>query len=117
MEKESSKMLAFLDGYINKRDPCNRLMWVYRRKAFTGLLTNFYSFTSYSHKIVLIRTLFDRKYKINNTLAKCNDVKNVLDIFKKNQYPESLISRVVHSYLESVQSSIDSKSAADTSLF
>ena len=38
-----------------------------------------------------------------------------MDIFKKNQYPESLISRVVHSYLESVQSSDDSKSAPDTS--
>ena len=38
-----------------------------------------------------------------------------MDIFKKHQYPESLISRVVHSYLDSVQSFNDSKSAADTS--
>ena len=89
---------------------------VYRKKTFTGLITNFYSFTSYSYEIGLIRTLFDRAYKSNNTLAKFNDdVKNLLDIFKKNRYPESLISRVVHSYLESVQSSNDSKSATDTS--
>ena len=116
MEKESNKMLAFLDVYINDKDPFNLLMSVYRKKTFTGLLTNFYRFTSYSYKIGLIRTLVDIAYKINNTLAKFNDdVKNLLDIFKKNQYPESLISRVVHSYLESVQSSNDSKSATDIS--
>ena len=78
-------------------------MSVYRKKTFTGLLTNFYSFTSYSYKIDLIRTLVDRAYKINNTLAKFDDdVKNLLDIFKNNQLSESLVSRVVHSYLESV---------------
>ena len=117
MDKESNKMLAFLDVYINNKDPSNLLMSVYRKKTFTGLLTNFYSFTSYSYKIGLIRTLVDRAYKINNTLAKFNDdVKNLFDIFKKNQYPESLISRVVHSYLDSVQSSNDSKSATDISI-
>ena len=109
-------MLSFLDVYINNNDPCNLFMSVYRKKTFTGLLTNFYSFTSHSYNIGLILTLVDRAYKINNTLAKFNDdVKNLLDIFKKNRYPESLISRVVHSYLESVQSSNDSKSATDTS--
>ena len=76
-------MLAFLDVYINNKVPFNRLMSVHRKKPFTGLLTNFYSFTSYSYKIGLIRTLVDRAYKINNTLAKFNDdVKSLLDIFK-----------------------------------
>ena len=89
MEKES-KMLALLDVYFNNKDPCNLLMSVYRKKNFTGLLTNFYSFTSYSYEIGLIRTLVDRAYKINNTLAKFNDdVKKLFDIFKKNQYPEA----------------------------
>ena len=116
LDKESNKMPAFLDVYNNNEDPFNLLMSVYRKKTFTGLLTNFYSFTSFSYKIGLIHTLFDRAYKINNTFAKVNDdVKNLLDIFKKNQYPESVISRVVHSYLESVQSSNDSKSATDIS--
>ena len=32
MEKESNKMLAFLDVYINNKDPCNLLMSVYRKK-------------------------------------------------------------------------------------
>ena len=42
---------------------------VYRKKTFTGLLTNYFSFTSYSYKVGLIRTLVDRAYKINNTRA------------------------------------------------
>ena len=113
MEKESNKMLAFLDVYVNNKDPCNLLMSVYRKNTFTGLLTNFDSFTSYSYKIGFIRTLVDRAYKFNNTLAKFND--DVKILFKNNQYPKSLISRVVHSYLESVQSSNVSKSANDTS--
>ena len=36
-------------------------------------------------------------------------------IFNMNQCPEGLISRVVHSYLENVHSSNNSKSASDTS--
>ena len=35
--------------------------------------------------------------------------------FKKNQYPEGLISRVFHSYLDNVHSFNNSKLATDTS--
>ena len=84
MEKESNKMLAVLDVCISNKDPCNLLASVYRKNTFTGLLTTFYSFTSYSYKIGLIRTLVDRAYRINNTLAKFNDdVKKLFDIFKR----------------------------------
>ena len=83
MEKESNKMLAFLDAYISNKDPCNLLTSVYCKNTFTGLLTNFYSFTSYSCKIGLIRTLVDRAHKINNTLAKFNDDVEKLFIYLK----------------------------------
>ena len=83
MEKESNKMLAFLDVCISNKDPCNLLMSVYRKNTLTGLLTNFYSFTSYSYKIGLIRTLVDRTYKINNTLAKFNDDVKKISIYLK----------------------------------
>ena len=73
MEKENNTMLAFLDVYISNKNPCNLLTSVYRKNTFTGFLTNFYSFTSYSYKIGLTRTLVDRAYKINDTLAKFND--------------------------------------------
>ena len=118
MEKDTNKMLAFLDVCISNKDPCTLLTSVHRKNTFTGLLTAFSSFTSYSYKIGLIRTLVDRAYRINNTLAKFNDdVKKLFDIVKKNQYPEGLITRVVHSYLDTVHSSNNSKSATDTSTY
>ena len=73
----------------------------YRKKTFTGFLTNFFSFTSFSYKIGLIRTLVDRAYKINNSLFSFNnDVKKLTHIFKRNQFPEYLINRVVKTYLD-----------------
>ena len=56
---------------------------------FTGLFTNFFSFTSFSYKVGLIRTLVDRAYKINNSLLSFNnDVKKLTHIFKKTQFPD-----------------------------
>ena len=74
---------------------------MYHKKTFTGLLTNFFSFTSFSYKVGLIRTLVDRAYKINNSLLSFNkDVKKLTHIFKKNQFPEHLINKVVSTYLD-----------------
>ena len=66
MEKEAHNKLPFLDVLVNNNDPNSLLTSVYRKKTFTGLLTNYFSFTSYSYKVGLIRTLVDRAYKINN---------------------------------------------------
>ena len=71
------------------------------RKRLTGLLTNFFSFTSFSYKVGLIRTLVDRAYKIENSILSFNsDVNKLTHIFKRNQFPEYLISRVVQTYLD-----------------
>ena len=88
MEKEVNNTLAFLDFFINNKDPTNLITSVYHRKTLTGLLTNFFSFTSISYKLGLIRTLFDRAYKLNNTLLGFNEEgKKLSYIFKKNQFP------------------------------
>ena len=43
----------------------------------------------------------DRAYKINNSLFSFNnDITKLSHIFKKNQYPEYLINRVVKAYLD-----------------
>ena len=56
----------------------------------------------------------DRAYRINNTLLKFNDdVKKLYFVFKQNQYPEYLISRVVNSYLGNARSSKTSTSSTD----
>ena len=109
IEKETNKVLAFLDVCIDNNDPTCLKTSTYRKKTFTGLLTNFFSFTSFSYKVGLIRTLVDRAYKINNSLLSFNnDVKRLTHIFKKNQFPEYLINRVVKTYLDNNDNSAQS---------
>ena len=46
------------------------------------------SFTSYSYKVGLIRTLVDRAYKINNTwLGLHEDITKLMEILKKESFP------------------------------
>ena len=88
MEKEAYHKLPFLDVLVNNNDPNSPLTSVYRKKTFTGLLTNYFSFTSYSYKVGLIRTLVDRAYKINNTwLGLHEDIRKLMDILKKESFP------------------------------
>ena len=76
--KETNKVLAFLDMCIDTNDPSCLKPSTYRKKTFTVLLINSFSFTSFSYKVGLIRTLADRVYKINNSLLSFNnDVKKL----------------------------------------
>ena len=53
IEKEINKFLAFLDVCIDNNDPSCLKTSTHRKKTFTGLITNFFSFTSFSYKIGL----------------------------------------------------------------
>ena len=76
-----------------------------------------FSFISYSYKADIDNTLVHRTYKVNSALGTFNDnVKDLCCILKKNQYPESLINRVVKSNVDNVHSSNNSTSpTTDTS--
>ena len=92
MEKQINYKLPFFDVLIDNHDPSSSLTRIYRKKTFTGLLTNYFSFTSYSYKVGLIKTLVNRAYKINNTwLGFHEDINNLTDILKKNLFPAHLI--------------------------
>ena len=76
----------------------NLVISVYRKPAYTGLLTNFFSFTP--SKNGLIKTLLDRYYKINKTWnGFYNDLENLTKILSKNQFPTKLIYTVTKQYL------------------
>ena len=91
MEKEAHHKLPFLDVLVDNNDPSSFLTRVYRKKTFTGLLTNYFSFTSYSYKVGFIRTLIDRAYKINNTWLGLHENKTkLMEILKKNLFPAHL---------------------------
>ena len=67
MEREIDHVLPFLDALIDTTHRGSVVTSTFRKKTFTGLLTNYLSFASLSYKIGLIRTLIDRVFKINNT--------------------------------------------------
>ena len=56
MEKEVDHRIPFLDVLIDNNCSHAPITSVYCKKTFTGLLTNYFSFTSYSYKLALIRT-------------------------------------------------------------
>ena len=105
IEKQVNHKLPFLDVLTNNHDPNSSLTSVYCKKTFTGSLTNYFSFTSYSYKVGLIKTLVDRAYKINNTwLGFHEDINKLTDILKKNLFPAHLIEKIINRYITGTQS-------------
>ena len=107
METEERGQLPFLDVLLSKQSVSDRqgsfITSVYRKKTFTGLLTNYFSFTPFKYKLGLIKTLIDRAYKINNTTQGFhNDIKNLSEILKRNMFPKWLIDKSVKGYLSKV---------------
>ena len=87
--------------YINARHPSIRFTMereidnshpsivtsVYRKKTFTGLLTNYFSFAPLNYKLGLVRTLVGRVYKINNSWVGFHlDVKKLIVICGKTVF-------------------------------
>ena len=100
MEQEAHHKLPFLHVLIDNNEPNSFLTRVYCKTTFTGLLTNYFSFTLYSYKVGLIRTLDIRAYKINNTwLGPHEDITKFMEIPKKNLFPAHLIERGVNHYI------------------
>ena len=99
MEREVDNKLAFLDVLVNN-NPLNLQTSVFRKKNFTGLLTNYFSFTSFSYKMGLVKTLVDRVYKINNSwLGFHKDIKELTLILRKNLLPIRMLEKIINRYV------------------
>ena len=97
--------LPSLNVLIDNNDPNSSPTSVYRKKTFTGSLTNYFSFTSYFYEVGLIKTLVDRAYKINNTwLGFHEDINKLTDVLKQNLYPAHLIEKIINRYITRTQS-------------
>ena len=74
---------------------------VYRKNTSIGLYTNFTSFTPFSYKIGLIKTLTHRAYEICSSWTlfdqECTKIKTLLS---KNCYPPYLIDTEIKKYLD-----------------
>ena len=107
METETDGKLPFLDVILSKQrssnNECSCITSVFRKKTYTGLLTNYFSFIPFQYKVGLIKTLIDRAYKINNTTQGFqNDINTLTTILKSNMFPSWLIDKSVQGYLRNV---------------
>ena len=81
---------------------------VFRKKTFTGLLTNFLSFMPFFNKLALIKTLINRIYHIgNNWKALHKNLKELTLILNKNLFPPNLIDTTIKTYLHEKISKIE----------
>ena len=95
--------LPFFDVFIHNLSP-GPTTTVFRKKTFTGLLTNYFSFTAFSYKIGLVRTLINRTFKINNTWSGFhNDIKHLTFILCKTLFPTHLIDKVLNRFITRAQ--------------
>ena len=116
METEVNHKLPFLDVLLNNSNPPSLVTSVFRKSTYTGLLTNFFSFTPFPYKSGLIRTLVDRTFKINNTwIGFHNNIKELTNVLGKNQFPSSLVNKTVKHYLGNFFASTSRTFAATSS--
>ena len=73
---------------------------MYRKPTYTGLLTNYNSFTSPNYKKGLIETLIDPTFCINSTWSGFHyDILNLKSVLQKNEFPLKLIDKSISNYL------------------
>ena len=93
IEKEKNNQLPFLD-ILNDSSSNKFVTSVYRKPTYTGLLTNYNSFTSPNYKKGLIKTLIDRTFHINSTWSGFHyDILNLKSVLQKNEFPLKLIDK------------------------
>ena len=80
-----------------------------------GLYTNFASFTPYSCKTGLIKTLIHRTYEISSSCALFNEeISNVKHLLVKNMYPSYFIDKQVKCFLHNKLSNNSSNAVKQT---
>lgn len=102
MEAESDGQLSFLDVLVS-RDSGKFISGIFRKKTFTGLGTNFFSFCPVSFKINSCKTLLFRAYSLCSSWLNFHKEINFLtEYFNKNCYPSFLFEKHVHKFLDDI---------------
>ncbi|XP_057298046.1 uncharacterized protein LOC130628959 [Hydractinia symbiolongicarpus] len=103
LEKQVDGRLPYLDILIeNTSDKFyTSVFHKFHKSTYTGLLTNYFSFTPKIYKIGLIKTLIDRTFKIYNSWKHFDiNIKAPTEILRKNFFPTKLVNRHISNYLD-----------------
>lgn len=102
-ENEVSGSLAFLDVLVSKTET-GIVTGVYRKRTFTGLGLNWYSYCPEIYKINSIKTLLNRAYSVCSDYFKLHDeICRLRDYFAKNNYKLDIFNRVLNIFLSNKQ--------------
>ena len=99
-EKQKVDKLAFLDVLTSRTDQtfCTS---IYHKMTSIGLYPDFVSFTRYSYKIGLIKTLKHCTYETSSSWTSFNkEICNIKHLLTKNIYPSYLIDKQVKRFLQ-----------------
>ena len=93
-------ILPFLDVSVDISKGDKPQTTVFRKETFTGLLTNFLSYTPLAYKIALVKTLIHRAYSICNLKTNFDlELKKIKKILSRNRFLPSIVDREVKKYL------------------
>ena len=99
-ENEVNDSLPFLDIRLSKENGKLKTS-VYRKPCFTGLATNFSSFTPFIYKMNLISTLLFRAWKIcSSPLIFKSEIEFIKNYLTQNNYPIKLIENSIDRFLK-----------------
>ena len=74
---------------------------VYRKPTHSGVFTHFLSFTPFKYKIGLIRTLFDRAYKICSSWSLFHiEIENIVRMLSMNGYSRNFTYSIINKELD-----------------
>ena len=98
-EIDENGSLSFLDIKINhENNKC--VTSVYRKPTFTGVFTNFESFTPDIYKRGLIETLLHRSFRLCSNYENFHrEIETLKSILKHNSYPHSLVNHCIKKFL------------------
>ena len=99
IDHESNNRLPFLDVLVDNSKQ-DLSFSVYRKKTFTGLSINFFSFCPLNFKINAFKTLLHRSYNIcSNYHILHNEIENLQKLFTNNEFPFKLFQNLTKKFL------------------
>ena len=99
IEKQTKNQLSFLDLLITCKGD-NFLTSVYQKKHSIGFYTNYLSFTPFSYKVGLVKTLLNRAFSISSNWSIFHlELNKTKEMLEKNLYPSNLIDQQIKQYL------------------
>ena len=101
-ESEIDNQISFLDITIHKHNNFFNTS-IFRKKTFTGLGTNYFSFIPFKFRLSSISTLVHRAYHLSSTYANFHDeIKFLTKFFNDNLFPVILLNKAIKKFLNKI---------------